>query len=225
VIKLDRRDSVWILTMSSGENRFHRESLDVLHHALDTVEASDSPAALVTTGEGKFYSNGYDLDALAAAPDEVGAITSDLHRLLGRMLALPVMTVAACNGHAFGAGAQLAIAHDFVIMRADRGYWCLPEADLGLPLTPEMFAIISAKLPRRTAHEAITTARRYGGADAVAAGIAHRAVGADRVLADAITLAAELAGRDRRTLAEHKRLLYGEATRLCGAGIPADTGE
>jgi len=121
--------------------------------------------------------------------------------------------------------AQLAIAHDFVIMRADRGYWCLPEADLGLPLTPEMFAIISAKLPRRTAHEAITTARRYGGADAVAAGIAHRAVGADRVLADAITLAAELAGRDRRTLAEHKRLLYGEATRLCGAGIPADTGE
>jgi len=45
------------------------------------------------------------------------------------------------------------------------------------------------------------------------------------VLADAITLAAELAGRDRRTLAEHKRLLYGEATRLCGAGIPADTGE
>ncbi len=129
------------------------------------------------------------------------------------------------NGHAFGGGAQLAIAHDYVIMRADRGYWCLPEADLGLPLSPEMFAVITAKLPARTAQEAIMTGRRYGGSDAVAAGIAHRAVAEDRVLAEAIALAAPLAAKDRRTLVEHRRLLYGEVMAICGVGLGTSAGE
>jgi enoyl-CoA hydratase/carnithine racemase len=225
VIKLDRQDAVWILTMCDGENRFNRDSLDALHGALDTVQASAGPAALVTTGEGKFYSNGNDLDWLVGAPDEIDGFMTDLHRLLGRVIGLPLVTVAAVNGHAFGAAAMLAVAHDFVIMRADRGYWCLPEADLGLPLTPAMFAVISAKLPKRTAHEAIVTARRYGGAAAQAAGIAHRAVGQEQVLAEAIAMAAELAGKDRRTLVEHRRLLYGDVISRCGADVPADTGE
>jgi enoyl-CoA hydratase/carnithine racemase len=225
LIKLDRQAAVWVLTMCDGENRFNRQSLDALHGALDTLEASDPPVALVTTGEGKFYSNGYDLGWMASAPDQVEGVAADLHRLLGRMLGLPMITVAAVNGHAFGGGAQLAIAHDFVVMRADRGYWCLPEADLGLPLTPQMYAVIAAKLPKRTAHEAITTGRRYGGAEAATAGIAHRAVSADRVLADSISLGAELAGKDRRTLAEHRRLLYGGVMTLCGAGPAAGAGE
>jgi enoyl-CoA hydratase/carnithine racemase len=225
VIKLDRQAAVWVLTMCNGENRFNRQSLDALHGALDTIEACDPPVALVTTGDGKFYSNGYDLEWMASAPEQAPGVAADLHRLLGRMIGLPMITVAAVNGHAFGGGAQLAIAHDFVVMRADRGYWCLPEADLGLPLTPQMYAVIAAKLPKRTAHEAIMTGRRYGGADAAAAGIAHRAVSADLVLADAIALGAELAGKERGTLAEHRRLLYGGVMTLCGAGPAAGAGE
>src|SRR4029077_14416293 len=84
-------------------------------------------------------------------------------RLLGRLVTFPVPTVAAVNGHAFGAGAVLAVAHDFLVMREDRGYWCLPEADLGLPLTPALFAVVAAKLPARGGQEAILTGRRYGG--------------------------------------------------------------
>lgn len=225
MIKLDRQGAVWVLTMCNGENRFNAPSLGALHGALDTIEACDPPVALVTTGEGKFYSNGNDLEWMATVPDQVESVVADLHRLLGRMIGLPLITVAAVNGHAFGAGAQLAIAHDFVIMRSDRGYWCLPEADIGLPLTPEMFAVITAKLPTRTAQEAIMTGRRYGGADAVTAGIAHRAAAEDQVLTSAIALAGELADKDRRTLTEHRRLCYGEAMALCGAAPAARAGE
>jgi enoyl-CoA hydratase/carnithine racemase len=224
VIKLDRKDAVWVLTMDSGENRFHSESLDALHAALDQIESAPPPAALVTAGTGKFYSNGLDLDAIAAEPAGAAEVVASLHRLLGRTVGLPMVTVAAVNGHAFAAGAMFAVAHDFVIMRADRGYWCLPEADLGLPLTPAMFAVVSAKLPPRTAHEAIITGRRYGGTAAAAAGIAYRAVAADQVLADAIELAAGLASQDRRTIAEHKRLLFGAIAAACGI-TGTDAGE
>jgi Delta3-Delta2-enoyl-CoA isomerase len=89
---------------------------------------------------------------------------------------------------------MLALAHDQRTMRADRGYFCLPEVDIGIPFTPGMSALIAARLPVRTAHEAMTTGRRYGGEDAAAAGIADEAVTEEQVLPRAI-VRAEAPGR------------------------------
>ena len=211
MIELDRDGDVFVLRMRSGENRFSLDWLAAVSSALDQVEATDGPIALVTTGEGKFYSNGMDLDWLATVPQQAGDYLIAIYRLLGRVLSFPAITVAAVNGHAFGGGAQLAVAHDFAVMRLDRGYWCMPEADLGLPLTPEYVSLLRAKLPGRALHEALVTGRRYCGPDALAAGIVQQVAAEDDVLAQAVKLAADLAGKDRRTLAEHKRLLYGEA--------------
>jgi Delta3-Delta2-enoyl-CoA isomerase len=211
LIELDRDGSVFVLRMQGGENRFSLDWLDEVNAALDRVQATAGPVALVTTGEGKFYSNGMDLDWLATVPEQAGDYLIAIYRVLGRVLSFPAITVAAVNGHAFGGGAQLAVAHDFAVMRADRGYWCMPEADLGLPLTPEYVSLLRAKLPGRALHEALVTGRRYGGPDALAAGIVHQVASEDQVLAQAVKFAADLAGKDRRTLAEHKRLLYGEA--------------
>jgi Delta3-Delta2-enoyl-CoA isomerase len=209
VLELDRDGSVWVLRMLGGENRFNLEWLDGVNAALDRVEASESPRALVTTGDGKFYSNGMDLDWLSTVPHEAGGYLRAIYALLGRVLSFPAITVAAINGHAFGAGALLATAHDFAVMREDRGYWCMPEADLGLPLTAEYLSVLTARLPAPAVHEAVLTGRRYGGADALAAGIVYRAASEQDVLPQAIELAASLAGKDSRTIAEHKRLLYG----------------
>jgi Delta3-Delta2-enoyl-CoA isomerase len=214
VIDLSKDGNVFVLQMSAGENRFSLELLGELDHALDEVAATDGPCALVTTGDGKFYSNGLDLDWLLTAGEQAAGYMPAIYRLLGRVLSFPAITVAAVNGHAFGAGALLAVAHDFTVMRADRGYWCMPEADLGLPLSPQLLCVLTAKLGRRAVQDAVITGRRFGGPDALAAGIVHRAAGADEVLPEAMKLAADLAGKDRATLAEHKRLLYGEETRL-----------
>lgn len=214
MIELDQDGSVFVLRLRGGENRFSMELLDEVHAALDRVQAIEGPCALVTTGEGKFYSNGMDLDWLAAAPDRAGEYLRAIYRLLGRVLSFPAPTVAAVNGHAFGGGALLAIAHDFAVMRADRGYWCMPEADLGLPLTPEYVSLLQTRLPARTLHEALVTGKRYGGRDALDAGIVQEVASEDDVLPAAVAIAASLAGKDRRTLAEHKRLLYGDAISL-----------
>jgi len=210
VIDLESDGDVWILRMRAGENRFSMAVLDRLNAALDRVEAADGPRALVTTGDGKFYSNGLDLDWLASAPDRASEYLAAVYRLLGRVLGFPALTVAAVNGHAFGAGALLATAHDVAVMRQDRGYWCMPEADLGLPLSPQFLSVLTAKLPARAVQQAVMTGRRYGGPEAVAAGIVHESAAAEQVLPAALAIAAGLAAKDRRTVAEHKRLLYGD---------------
>ena len=95
-------------------------------------DAGRDARALVTVGTGKHYSNGFDLDFLGALPrGDLEAFMDRVLRLLTRLLTFPVPTVAAVNGHAFGIGAMLALAHDRRVMRADRGWFCLPEIDLG----------------------------------------------------------------------------------------------
>jgi enoyl-CoA hydratase/carnithine racemase len=218
MIEVENAGAVRVIRMSNGENRFNRRSVDALHRHLDDLERQPGPLAVVTTGEGKFYSNGLDLDWMAQAGDDAGPMVAAVQRLLGRLLRFPAVTVAAVNGHAFAAGAMFASAHDFVVMRNDRGFWCLPEVDLGLPLTGAMYGVLAAKLPHATLHDAIVTGRRYSAVDALAAGIAHHALPEDLVLQRAVELAATLADKNRAVVAEHKRLMYAPAAHLCGVG-------
>ena len=211
---LDRHDTVFVLDLGDSENRFHPDWLAAVDAALDEVEGADGPRALVAAATGKFFSNGLDLDWLSVHADQHEEYVISVHALLARMLALPVITVAALQGHTFAAGAMLSLAHDLRVMRADRGFWCLPEADIGIPFTRGMSALLQARLTPQTAHEAMTTARRYGGADALAAGIVDRAVDEDAVRSTAVDTAAAQAGKAGATLATIKTRMYAPVLAL-----------
>jgi Delta3-Delta2-enoyl-CoA isomerase len=117
--------------------------LAALHGALDTVEAATDAVALVTVGEGKFYGNGLDLDWVLSAGAVGGAfVRRDFVALLVRMLTFPVPTVAALNGHTFAGACLFAMAHDYRLMRADRGFLCMNEIDLPAALSPPMAALL-----------------------------------------------------------------------------------
>jgi enoyl-CoA hydratase/carnithine racemase len=208
VIDLRREGDVHVLRFDAGDNRFSPELLDGLSEALDELTGASGPRALVTTGTGKFYSNGLDLDWLAQNGGRQEAYLDRVHATFVRLLTLPMPTVAAINGHAFAAGAMLSLTHDYRVMRADRGYFCLPEVDLGLPFTPGMSALIQARLPRTTAHEAMVTGHRYGGEEAVTAGIVHRTAAEADVTSAAIALAAPLAAKDGGTIAKIRTEMY-----------------
>jgi enoyl-CoA hydratase/carnithine racemase len=212
MIDLTRDGNVFVLKMDAGENRFNATSVAALNAALDQVEKASGPSALVTTGTGKFYSNGLDLDWIGSAEctDRPGFVLS-VQRLLARFLVFPRPTVAAINGHAFAAGGMLVLSHDFAVMRSDRGYFCLPEIDIQIPFTPGMSALIASRLPQPVLHEACTTGKRYGGADAAARGIVSEAAVEVDVLPRAIARARELAEKDAATLAAIKRGLYASA--------------
>lgn len=202
-----RDGDVFVLRLDAGENRFTPDLMDAWDRALDGVEQAGSPAALVTTGTGKFYSNGLDLDVMMAG--DANAYLSRVLGILGRILTFPAPTVAAVNGHAFGAGALLTLAHDVRLMRSDRGFFCMPEVDMKIPLHPGMIAILQARLPAQTAHEVVATGRRFGGADAAVLGIVEEALGEDALLPRATSIAAERAPKADAIMRTLKRGLYG----------------
>ncbi|MFE5797684.1 enoyl-CoA hydratase-related protein [Streptomyces sp. NPDC056503] len=208
---LDRHDNVFVLDLGDGENRFHPDWIAAVGAALDEVEKAEGPRALVTAATGKFYSNGLDLEWLFAHADRHQEYVVSVHGLFARLLALPLVTVAALQGHTFAAGAMFSLAHDFRVMRGDRGFWCLPEADIGIPFTPGMSALIQARLTPPTAHRAMVTAHRYGGTDAEAAGIVDHAVAEDAVRATAVELAQAQAAKAGDTLGTIKARMYAPA--------------
>jgi enoyl-CoA hydratase/carnithine racemase len=208
MVHLERLGDVFVLTMDHGENRLSPDFLDAMGAALDEVAGAEGPRALVTTGTGKFFSNGLDLDWLAEHGDELVPYLGRVHALFAQVLSMPCATVAAQNGHTFAGGAMLAICHDHRVMRTDRGYWCLPEVDLGMQFTPAMNALIPAMIPARSAHQAMVTGRRYLATEALAAGIVDEVAAEADVVPRAVAIAAELAPKAGSGLAGIRTFLH-----------------
>lgn len=213
---LDYDDGIAVLNLGDDENRFTPDFLDTVNAHLDDLLANNA-AGLVTTAAGKFYTNGLDLDWLAANGDQTQWYVGRVQALLARVLTLPIPTAAAIVGHAFGAGAMLTTAHDFRAMRADRGFFCFPEADIRIPFTDGMAALIQAKLTPQAAVASMTTGRRFGGADALGYGIVDATAGEDAVTAAALDMLRPLAGKDPGTLGAIKTTMFGAAARALTA--------
>jgi enoyl-CoA hydratase/carnithine racemase len=209
-ISLTYEDKIAILDLGDDENRFSPSFLDEFDAQLDEAVGAGAQG-LVTTAGGKFYTNGLDLDWLAANAEQTQWYVGRVQAMLARMLTLPVPTAAALVGHAFGAGAMLALAHDFRVMRADRGFFCFPEADIRVPFTPGMAALIQAKLTPQAAVASMTTGRRFGGSDAASLGIVDSVAAEGAVTSAAVEVLRPLDGKDPGTLGAIKDTMFGPA--------------
>lgn len=214
--QLTTTDGVHVIDLGPTENRFSPDWMSEVEAALDAVVAA--PAPLVVHGSGRFFSNGLDLDWVLANGDQLPAYTTRVEAILARLLTLPVPTAAAVNGHAFGAGAMLALALDWRVMREDRGFFCLPEVDIQIPFTPGMAALIQSKLTPRTAVDTMTTGRRFDGGQAREAGIVDALASEDELLAAAVGLVAPLAGKSADTLGRIKAQMFSPALSALTAG-------
>ncbi|WP_458685611.1 enoyl-CoA hydratase-related protein [Nocardia tengchongensis] len=207
---LTYRDKIAVLDLGDTENRFSPEVLNAIDEHLDTV-LIDGADALITTAAGKFYSNGLDLDWLSAHGERAEWYVARVQALLARLLTFPVPTAAALPGHAFGAGAMLALAHDYRVMRADRGYFCFPEADIRIPFTRGIAALIQAKLTPRSAMASMTTGRRFGGPEALAYDLVDATADLDTLTDTAAALLAPIGAKDQATLGAIKTTMFADA--------------
>jgi Delta3-Delta2-enoyl-CoA isomerase len=80
-------------------------------------------------------------------------------------------TIALLNGHAFAGGIMLSMYHDYRIFNPTRGFLCLNELDLGVPLKPAMSSIFRQKLTPQVYTEMVLEAKRYSGKEALEKGI------------------------------------------------------
>lgn len=215
-LTLTQQDATFVLTLTHGAagNVLNDAMLAALHEALDHVERSTDDAALViTSDDAKCFSNGIDLPWLTQQPDPVGFIKrlEDFYIRLG-LLNLPV--IAAINGNAYAGGALIATCADLRLMRADRGRFCYSEVKVRMPFTPALIAIVNLLPEPEARQELALTGNAWGGEECARRRVVHQAVPATDLLPASLTLAADLATRDRPTYAAIKRGLRAELVQL-----------
>lgn len=199
-----------VLDLGADQNRQGVIWLQEVNDLLDEVLASPA-TSLVTTGTGKFYSNGLDV-AEAEGPVELDPdYVRQLQAVYRRVLTLPMPTAAAVNGHAFGGGALLAMAHDYRVMRTERGFFCFPEVNIGIAFTEGMAALVQSKLSAAQARDAMLTGRRFDGDQAAAAGLVDEAVPVDQLVKRAVQLASAHVPAHPQTLGAVKEIMYADA--------------
>ena len=203
-----------LLTMRYGENRLNPMFLDAMLSVLDEIEADASVEALaVASDHEKIFCNGIDLDWVSTAmkegrPEDLKTFFHKMGLLFRRMLLYPMPTVAAVNGHVFAAGAVLSLTFDFRLMRADRGYFCLPEVDLGIPFLPSALAICRRIIPSALFNDMQYTGRRLTGPECLENGLVREVCPMEELLEKTVAFASslkkkrpivkEMKARDRR---------------------------
>ena len=218
MIKLEKKESIYFLTMDAEENRWNTTFVREIAKALDTIEDDQGPGALITfSTDSKFFSNGLDLDWIQAPEDHPDGgdrevFGEEFMYLMGRFITLPIPTICALNGHTFGAGFMFALSHDFRIMREDRGFLCANEMQLGLPIPRPELALFKHKIPANAFFETVQLSKRWTGTDALEAGIVQEVSSFEELSNVALIKAKELSplANNRKNFGHQKEMLYGE---------------
>jgi enoyl-CoA hydratase len=168
------------------------ELLDV--QAAISARTPDAIRAVVLTGKPPAFSAGADLNGV-----EEGQFATDLAAVLRGFVSLPVPVIAAIDGPALGAGAQLAIATDLRVATAT-SVLGIPAAKLGLVVDHWTIRRLASEFSPPVARAMLLAAETYSAEQLHHTGGIHRL----GTLADAVEWAHELARLAPLTIAGHK---------------------
>ncbi|MDB5732334.1 MAG: 2-(1,2-epoxy,2-dihydrophenyl)acetyl-CoA isomerase [Variovorax sp.] len=183
--------------MNSFTTAMHRELLA----ALDRAAGDETVRCVVLTGAGRAFCAGQDLsDPLAAPGKDLGSLIDAHYRpLVERLRSMPVPVVAAVNGVAAGAGANLALCCDLVVAARSASFI---QAFSKIGLVPDTAG--TWLLPRLVGHARALGIAMLGekvmAAEAAQIGMVWQCVDDEALSATAAALAARLAALPVRAL-------------------------
>ena len=208
-LHLKKRDGIATVTFCLPDtlNAITEGRLADLEAVLDGLEQDTATRALIVTGEGRGFCVGLDLDLLDRAFSDVKyfeLIVRRLTRIIERIEALPIPTIAAVNGFARAGGFELCLGMDFMII-SDKAKIGDAHTDAGV-----VPACVTMRLRRRVgqqrAKELILSASWLTGPEAVEYGLALYCVPAAELLPRATAFAKRFTDKPRATIAAMKRI-------------------
>jgi len=205
-------------------NAFTAASYRTLARLLVGADLDEEVHTVLLRGAGRAFSSGVDLDALRASADTTGELGETFDELLEALMGLQKPLVAAVQGSAVGFGATILLHCDLVLM-ADDARLRFPFTSLRTAPEAGSSMLLSVIAGPQRAAEFLFTSRWVGAAEALAAGLAVRSCAPDRLQAEAMDLAREVAAQPLAAVAATKRLLRDARAQELGAALARERHE
>ena len=173
------------------------------------AEFRDDPelrVAILTGAGEKFFSGGWDLNAVAEGEEYLGDFGEGGFGGFSEMTDLLKPVICAVNGLAVGAGFEMLLRADFIIA-AEHAQFFLPEVRIGV--APDVGTFVLPKLlPRQKALEILMSGRRFGAQELADFGLVNEVVPADQLMERARALAEDLCRAAPLALAAVKEAVH-----------------
>jgi enoyl-CoA hydratase/carnithine racemase len=214
VVEWKRDDTVAVVKMVNGENRFNPVFNKEFLQVFDEIEKDMAvKAVVIVSTDAKSWSQGIDLIWMQGrmAEQDLQAIRGFLYGLndiFKRILLFPVPVICAINGHAVAGGAILSLACDFRFMRADKGFFFFSEVDVGIPFIPGMMAFCRKAVPEYKFEEMMYTGKRYGAPEMEAHHVVMKACPNEEALMAEAMAFARTFNKKRGVFGEMKRRMH-----------------
>jgi enoyl-CoA hydratase len=209
VVSLAEGRAVVQLNRPREHNRLEPADLGVLRHTFGRIDADPAIRVLILTGTGKSFSSGFHIGALADRLAGKGGVDEDrngFERMVDRLEALRVPTIAALNGSVYGGATDLALACDFRIGVEDMRL-VMPAARLGIVYYESGIRRYVTRLGVAAAKRLFLTAQPIDAAELLHIGYLDELVAAEDLLPRAEALAATLAANAPLAVAGLKRAI------------------
>lgn len=202
-IEITHQDRVAILTLNDPDKRnaLNLAMNDEITDAMDGLEANPDCGALIVTGAGKGFCAGADLGDLLASRERDNI--HDIYRGFLRIAHSSLPTVAAVNGAAVGAGMNMALACDAVVV-GESAKFDARFLQIGIHPGGGHTWRLRHKTSDTTMRAMVLFGEVLKGQEVVDAGLAWSCVADDQLIAEAMRMASKAASFPKKLVANTK---------------------
>ncbi len=208
-ILYEEKEHIGVITLNRPRKRnaLSLELLEAFTNCLKQAAQEGSVKVIIVKGAGTAFCSGHDLDEILNR--ELNDIRHLFQTCLDLMLciqAIPQPVIAQVHGIATAAGCQLVAACDLAVAEEEARF-ATPGVKIGLFCTTPMVAL-SRAVGRKKALEMLLTGNFVSAYEAKAHGLVNRVVPLERLAAETLELAGEIARYSRITLGVGKQAFY-----------------
>ena len=208
-VNLSIENNIATVTIARGKvNAINEPVVEELDQCFRQLESDDKVKAVILTGQGKFFSFGFDI------PEFYDFSKQDFTRYLRKftgfysyLFSFPKPVIAAINGHAVAGGCMLVTMCDYRIMVEGKSRLSLNEITFGSTVFAGSVEILKYCVGARNAELILETGKMFSPEEAKELGLVDEVVSETELAGRAAELAAEYAARESSAFVDIKGLL------------------
>lgn len=208
-IVVHREKEIATLTLSRGKvNALNEAMVEELSACLNAIEGDETLKAVILTGQGSFFSFGFDIPEFLSYSRE--AFTGYLKKFTGLyryLFTFPKPVIAALNGHTVAGGCMLATACDYRLMVRGKAKIALNELNFGSSVFAGNVAILEYCVGSANAQKILYSGKMYTAEEALGLGLVDRITTEEDLPYEALRVAQDFAAKDADAFRGIKELL------------------